>query len=531
MLDPAPKQADDTFALTEAILTEAVPCRPPDSVPVKPPTAKKIFVFLDGTGNEFVNEVLKDSGNSNVVKLYTALRVADDQVAYYHPGVGTMGDPTIHNPILRYWSMIKGLAFGAGFKANVLDAYQYLMNTYNDGDDIYIFGFSRGAYTARALASMLHGYGLLCRGNEGHLLYAWNMFQENMAITRKRQTQSKAKESGSITPNKAFKLTYSHDVTIRFMGIWDTVSSVGWINKPLRLLSVAQNPILQVGRHAISIDERRAFYRDNLWGEPVPFDSQDWHQSFKKQKIQQDLAQVWFPGAHSDVGGSYGQADAAPANVTLEWMIKELQRHGALLCQDRIDLVLGRLDPDHPDFNPAAAPHLDPDIVKIYKFPKKDNCLHDSLTWKWWLLQLLPQQYYSKDNDVIQLRVPFGRPRAIPAHAIIHGSAKDRLDATTQGQQKYCPGNLDATLVPFGEAAPELLPKTNADLSKCYVCVLPSDVRTTVPDDSPPVRYAKLVLGPTIFTAVLAIVPATLFCAIKYGPRLAQAVRSHLSNP
>jgi uncharacterized protein (DUF2235 family) len=133
------------------------------------PNKKKLFIFCDGTGNEFMATRSRTDGNSNVVKLYTALRVADDQIAYYHPGVGTMGDPTIRHSIPRVWSKVKGLVFGSGFEANVLDAYRYLMEVYNDGDDIYIFGFSRGAYTARALAGMLHGYGLLCRGNEGHL--------------------------------------------------------------------------------------------------------------------------------------------------------------------------------------------------------------------------------------------------------------------------------------------------------------------------------------------------------------------------
>lgn len=290
----------------------------------KPPSnPKKIFVFCDGTGNKFSADGTDKDANSNVVKLYTTLRVADNQVAYYHPGVGTMGDPTIRWALPRFWSKVKGLAFGAGFKANVLDAYHYLMETYNDGDEIYIFGFSRGAYTARALAGMMHGYGLLCRGNERHVEYVWNMFHKRVQRQREVLKQAPlAREAGtdaghSISRNFAFAETYSRKVRVRFMGIWDTVSSVGWIYDPVRLLDMAQNPCIMVGRHAVSIDERRAFYRDNLWGDPVPIDHAEWPADLRAAGIQQDMAQVWFPGAHSDIGGSYAQWETAPANEAL----------------------------------------------------------------------------------------------------------------------------------------------------------------------------------------------------------------------
>jgi uncharacterized protein (DUF2235 family) len=178
------------------------------------PNAKKIFVFCDGTGNKFEDQCGSKDGNSNVVKLYSTLRVADNQVAYYHPGVGTMGDPTIRLRIFRWWSMVKGLAFGTGFQEHVLDAYRYLMEIYNDGDEIYLFGFSRGAYTARAVAGLLHGYGLLCRGNEGHIIYAWNAFHDELKRTRKLATKKREdKTAQSITRSFAFSETYSRTVT------------------------------------------------------------------------------------------------------------------------------------------------------------------------------------------------------------------------------------------------------------------------------------------------------------------------------
>jgi uncharacterized protein (DUF2235 family) len=123
---------------------------------------KNIVICCDGTRNEFGDH------NSNVVKLYGTLIIdGRRQIGYYHPGVGTMGAPTARNRISKAWSIVMGLAFGAGLLSNVGDAYRYLMNVYEDGDRVFLFGFSRGAYTARALAGVLHMFGLLCPGNDG----------------------------------------------------------------------------------------------------------------------------------------------------------------------------------------------------------------------------------------------------------------------------------------------------------------------------------------------------------------------------
>lgn len=476
---------------------------PPDWPPT--PNAKKILVFLDGTGNEFVNKPDPNGANSNVVKLYTTLRVGGDQVAYYHPGVGTMGDPTIRWGIPRFWSKVKGLAFGAGFKANVLDAYRYLMKVYNDGDQIYIFGFSRGAYTARALAALLHGYGLLCRGNEGHLLYAWRMMidelKQNRGQLKKTHLKRNRRNPHSIKRNDAYAQTFSRIVTIRFMGIWDTVSSVGWIYTPIRLLNGAQNPIIQVGRHAVSIDERRAFYRDNLWGKPVDIDHPEWPETLRTQGIQQDIVQVWFPGAHSDVGGSYPQTEAAPANEALSWMIKEVQQHGAQLCQDRIDMVFGK---------PTGLLAAD----SIYPPPDPpDSNIHNSLDWHWWLLQLFPQQYYDKDDAILQWRVPFGRPRSIPDHAIIHDSAERRLRDTEQGKGTYSPRNLKlSNLHPIRASNPD----TTANLTGFFEQKTP-DGNASVPNDSTLIRMVKLVFGWVFFVLfwlVLASIAASIIVVV-----------------
>src|SRR4051812_45760522 len=106
---------------------------------------KNIIICCDGTGNEFGTE------NSNVVKLYKTLVCNESQIAYYHPGVGTMGARSALTRAGKWWTNVIGKAFGYGISDNVADAYQFLMRYFEPGDKVYVFGFSRGAYTARSL--------------------------------------------------------------------------------------------------------------------------------------------------------------------------------------------------------------------------------------------------------------------------------------------------------------------------------------------------------------------------------------------
>ena len=386
---------------------------------------KGIFVCCDGTGNEFA---AKDSpgGNSNVVKLYTALKLDNQQVAYYHPGVGTLGDPGKEG-LARKWSVVKGLAFGSGFEDNVLDAYRYLMQHYANGDRVYIFGFSRGAYTARALAGLLHGYGLLCRGNEGHIPYAWRMYTQKTATHKK-------KNEHSIKPDTTFRDTFSHkNFSIHFIGLWDTVSSVGWITTPLRLLDMAENPMIQRARHAVSIDERRCFYRDNLYGKPVKVDIPvalvGTPEGAAIPEIQ-DVLQVWFSGVHSDVGGSYKQSESGLANIPLKWMIEETKKAGADFDDERVRMVLGTPGPGEP--TPATA-----ELATLYEKPTSDM-LHRSLRGIWWLLELFPHRYYDKDDSSVRKRISLGAYRKIPTGSLVHPTVKERFKT----QASYRPKNI-----------------------------------------------------------------------------------------
>jgi uncharacterized protein (DUF2235 family) len=421
--------------------------RPPDQATESDsgkPKHKNIVVCCDGTGNEFNAKVPDDrdkGGNSNVVKFYTALDLGLAQYAYYHPGVGTMGDPTKKGKIARKWSMVKGLAFGLGFQDNVLDAYRYLMQHYNRGDTVYILGFSRGAYTARALAGFLHGYGLLCRGNEGHILYAWNLYTAKL---KKQRMQPDPKQT--LVTDSAFRDTFSHqDFMIQFMGLWDTVSSVGWITTPLRLLHLAQNPSIYVGRHAVSIDERRCFYHDNLWGDPVnvqlapilrdPLDP-------LAPGPMQDIAQVWFPGVHSDVGGSYGQYSSGLANESLTWMMAQAAAAGAVFKPQRTQAVLGEpvtMDPQERT----------EELQLIYPKPKSSE-VHKSLKGLWRVLEIFPHRYYNTDADKKEiLRIPWGAWRRLPDGALLHPEV---LARRSDPSSRYDPANLKCgTISPVTE--------------------------------------------------------------------------------
>jgi uncharacterized protein (DUF2235 family) len=281
---------------------------------------KNIVICCDGTGNEF------GDNNSNVVKFYSAMIINGlQQAGYYHPGVGTMGSPTARNRVSKAWSVLTGLAFGAGLVNNVADAYRYLMNTYEAGDQVFLFGFSRGAYTARALAGVLHMFGLLCPGNEGLIPYITGLFA--------KRTRDAAGMTHTFAIATGFKDTFCRPCPLHFVGLWDTVSSVGWIWNPVRLPFTAQNPDMYNGRHAISIDERRCYFRDNLWGPPLP---------------NQDIKQVWFAGVHSDVGGSYPESGSGLSKIALAWMLREARQFGLLTDPKRVASILGQTPPTPP---------------------------------------------------------------------------------------------------------------------------------------------------------------------------------------
>ena len=360
-------------------------------------TAKNIVVCCDGTANQFATD------RTNVVKLFFTLEQdTKAQVSYYHPGVGTMEPPGSLTPLRRKASQLLGQALGWGLDYDIRDAYSFVMNNYEEGDKLYLFGFSRGAYTVRAMASLLHMYGLIRPGNEPLIPYAIRMM---MGVDRAQR----AKDTSEIAKARAEAFDLAREFRQHFcgvscepyfIGVWDTVSSVGWIENPLRLPYSADNPDIQIGRHVVSIDERRAFFRSNLWrptagGGP------------------KDIKQVWFPGVHCDVGGGYPEAESGLANISLEWMLREA-RNAGLLCDDaKVALMLGQTDERYVKPDPKAN-------------------MHKSLTGAWNIAELIPKRHYNWAKKQDERRMNLWRRRTTPPGAVVHRSARERGEAYAQ---------------------------------------------------------------------------------------------------
>lgn len=369
---------------------------------------KNIVVCCDGTGNEFGER------NSNVVRLIQAL-VLDDgrQVAYYHPGVGTEGSPTSRNKLEAFLSIVAGMGFGSGLLTYVGDAYRYLMNTYEDGDKIYLFGFSRGAYTVRALAGMISMYGLLRRENIGMIPYILKMFA--------RKTRDADGMVPILNVANGFKRTFSRKVKIHMVGVWDTVSSVGMIWDPLKLPYTARNPSMVHGVHALSIDERRCFFRNNLWGPALPK---------KGNEEQQTILQVWFAGVHSDVGGSYPEDESGLSQTTLEWMLGEAVKLGLLVDPQRAQMVVGRFPPP-----PPVAPN-----------PAQE--IHRSLRSCWWLLEFIPRRIFDSTTEKQKWTIPRGTSRQIPPGSRIHESVQIKMEIDKSYRPKNLPDGWESCIEP-----------------------------------------------------------------------------------
>ena len=356
------------------------------------PLPRNVVLCCDGTANEFARH------NTNVVKLYSILPRGDTQVSYYHPGLGTMEPSGALTTLARRTTKLLGMAVGYGLANDIRDAYVFLMRNYVPGDRIFFFGFSRGAYTVRAVASLLHMYGLLPRGNEAMVPYVIRMM---MGIERARTSHA----NHDRLVGEYFQLARDFKDTMArrqckpwFVGVWDTVSSVGWIENPLKLPYITNNPDIRIGRHAIAIDERRAFFRTHLWR--APSDA-----SLPRGPI--DLKQVWFPGVHSDVGGGYAESESQLSKVALEWMLQEAKGAGLLVDEAREAEVLGRSG-------------------RRYVAPDPKGPAHESLQGAWHLAEYVPKKHFDWRTRTVRRRMNRHRRRTVPPGSLVHASAFER---------------------------------------------------------------------------------------------------------
>ena len=276
--------------------------------------SKVIAVFLDGTGNQ-----LKAKGSTNVVRLYEMLDLSDPsrQIAYYDPGVGTFSAAGAWTPLGQQISKLAGLAFGLGLRANLAEAYLYLMQHYEPGDRLLIFGFSRGAYCARALTGMLHVVGLMRPGSENLVPYAIGVYARN-----RDWSDDDWRQIHRFAAAFCRRVDGRTGVPVDLLGIWDSVKAAGLLRWGLRWPYTRQVPNARVVRHAVSIDEKRRPYEEYL---VQPRGSE-----------ADDVNETWFAGVHSDVGGTF-EDDPRLAQITLRWMADAAVEAGLILKERSLE--------------------------------------------------------------------------------------------------------------------------------------------------------------------------------------------------
>lgn len=262
----------------------------------KPP--KNIVICIDGTGDW--------SGwhETNVFRIFQRVNANSGQVKFYTGGVGTLANSAVISASKRTFLQLLDLATATGLHDQVLDAYQFLIDHYEPNDNIYLFGFSRGAFVCRALAAIVYRFGILPKQHENLAKYAWQVYSSVTDIDEFKTQSDKFKTDfcSGITPR------------IRFMGLFDTVSSVGVFTK-FKIFPYSDfNPIVQHVRHAVSIHESRNGFPELLI----------------KPCNGQVVKEIWFPGVHRDVGGGEDKDPGYERNV-LEWMLNELSALNAQL--------------------------------------------------------------------------------------------------------------------------------------------------------------------------------------------------------
>ncbi|KAF8811050.1 hypothetical protein BYT27DRAFT_7336427 [Phlegmacium glaucopus] len=432
--------------------------RPGHYPPIIPPehSNRTLVLCFDGTANQF------NADNSNVVKLVSLLKKDDStkQMVYYQAGIGTYS-PTheILSPLMTWIKRTLDEMVGWSINAHVMDGYKFLMQNYVSGDKICLFGFSRGAYTARSLAGMLSKVGLLPAGNNQQIQFAYKMY-------------TRADKVG-WAQSMEFMKTFSVNVPIEFIGVWDTVGSLGVVPKALPVTTPCT--LAKTFRHAISLDERRARFGVTLWDKNIHLGS-----STTEHMEITDVEEVWFAGCHCDIGGGAvsNRTRYSLARIPLRWMVRECFKTntGIMFISDALPdigidpstlypIVTPRLPALPVGFNRIQSPPVTPipiDIYALLKEKKKQpnllaeskipfeteeqeelldamSPIYDGLAMNkgWWILEVLPFQVLQRGrgNDVwVNYFWPhMGTPRTIPNQKLtgykVHRSVQLRKSA------------------------------------------------------------------------------------------------------
>lgn len=410
--------------------------------------AKSIILFSDGTGNSSA-KLFK----TNVWRMYEAVDLGPsaegkrDQISYYDDGVGTSS----FKPLT-----VLGGAFGWGLQRNVLDIYRYACRNYREGDDIYAFGFSRGAFTARLVVALIASQGLVRSANEAELdrksREAYRAFRADF-LPRRLQWPTKYWRRasavirhwlGRLKGLEPFDPAENCRPNIRFVGVWDTVAAYGgpiteitraidnWIY-PLSMPDYQLNERVLCARHALAIDDERDAFQPLVWDEVH-------EDTLVEQKIvdKRRMEQVWFTGMHADVGGGY--PDESLSYVSLLWMMEEAEHAGLRtlkVVKDRFVALASSYGPIHDSRAGIAA---------YYRYQPRRIAA--------WLDPLEPTTLSLHDPVITDSD---GKARGLLRRVTVHESVINRI---ANGTDRYAPITLPETfeIVPpqiEGETTPQ----------------------------------------------------------------------------
>lgn len=371
---------------------------------------RTLVALCDGTANHLAADL------SNVARLFRCVRRDDDQRAFYNPGVGTIGGDMWWAERARRAKAIFEQATGYAIDRDILSIYRFLCDTHEPGDRIFLFGFSRGAYTVRIVAALIHMVGLLPRDQVNLAGYALNYLK---AISAQ---DGEAKKEDFDRVFRFARIAEARPATVWFLGLFDTVSSLilPGRNGPFPGLATLpytrRNPSVRMVRHAAAIDERRVMFRLNRWDEPQPFVADRFA---PESAVPQDVKQVWFSGVHGDVGGGYPEAESQLAKIPLLWMLREAEAEGLRLARGRLErFVLGQ----------------ERSGEDAYVEPSATGPLHDSLQGLYRALEWLPKasSFAETRRPRGSLYLPRGEPRDLTRtrpRPLVHASVLDRIAA------------------------------------------------------------------------------------------------------
>ena len=277
---------------------------------------RRLAVFLDGTWD-------KEEGNTNVwrSKCLCASHGPDgiEQKIFYSAGVGTtLGE------------QLRGGIFGYGIDDVIIAAYEWLLETFEDGDEIFVFGFSRGAYTARSLSGFISRCGLIRLGAPLGVKQLYDRYRKGNLVHSIHELNEPTADATKFSLEEKWMIAYCIPVPVKFTGVWDTVGAIAKTNTA-QLLTGGDHSFLDANLrksetyvyHALAIDENRAAFDATLLSQYVPNEQTE---PFTSPRPLADVEQRWFMGAHGDVGG--GSYNDLLAQVPLRWLLTKASAHG-----------------------------------------------------------------------------------------------------------------------------------------------------------------------------------------------------------